>query len=218
VLVTETARHLALWMTYEDTIRVAALKTRATRFERVRGEVRADAAQLVAIDEYLHPRLQEICETLPVRLGRWLESSEWPRRLVERLTRRGRVVTTSSLGGFLLLYGIAGLRRFRRASLRFAVEDARIEVWLAEVARVAAQSPALAVEVAQCQRLVKGYGDTHARGWQSFGLLMDVVARAGATLAPATLAELREAALADERGLALHAALARHALVRPVLT
>ena len=72
--------------------------------------------------------------------------------------------------------------------------------------------PTLAIEVAQCQRLVKGYGDTHERGWKSFGVLMSVVARAGTTLAPTTLAELREAALADERGLALNAALARHAL------
>jgi indolepyruvate ferredoxin oxidoreductase, beta subunit len=211
-LVAESARHLALWMTYEDTIRVAALKTRATRFARVHGEVRAGAGQLVAIDEYLHPRLQEICETLPAGIGRWLERAGWARRVVERLTERGRVVTTSSLGGFLLLYAIAGLRRFRRASLRYAIEDARIEAWLAEIARVAAINPALAVEVAQCQRLVKGYGDTHARGWNSFGVLMGVVARGAAALAPATLAELREAALADERGLALNAALARHAL------
>ena len=211
-LLAESARHLALWMTYEDTIRVAALKTRATRFARVHGEVRADAGQLVAIDEYLHPRLQEICETLPAAIGRWLERPGWPRRLVERLTERGRVVTTSSLTGFLLLYAIAGLRRFRRASLRFALEDARIEAWLAEIARVAALNPVLAIEIAQCQRLVKGYGDTHERGWKSFTTLMAVVARAGAALAPATLAELRDAALADERGLALNAALVRHSL------
>jgi indolepyruvate ferredoxin oxidoreductase beta subunit len=212
LLMAESARHLALWMTYEDTIRVAALKTRATRFARVHGEVRADARQVVAIDEYLHPRLQEICETLPAGIGRWLERPGWPRRLVERLTERGRIVTTSSLAGFLLLYAIAGLRRFRRASLRFALEDARIEAWLGEIARVAAINPALATEVAQCQRLVKGYGDTHARGWTSFTMLMAVVGRAGAALAPATLAELRDAALADERGLALNAALVRHAL------
>jgi indolepyruvate ferredoxin oxidoreductase beta subunit len=212
LLLAESARHLALWMTYEDTIRVAALKTRATRFARVHSEVRADAGQLVAIDEYLHPRLQEICETLPAGIGRWLERPGWPRRLVERLTERGRVITTSSLSGFLLLYAIAGLRRFRRASLRFALEDARIEAWLAEIARIAARSPALAIEVAQCQRLVKGYGDTHARGWASFTTLMGVVARAGAALAPATLAELRDAALADEGGIALNAALVRHAL------
>jgi indolepyruvate ferredoxin oxidoreductase beta subunit len=211
-LIAETARHLALWMTYEDTVRVAALKTRATRFERVHGEVRARDDQLLAIDEYMHPRLQEICETLPAGLGRWLERSGWPRRLVERFTQQGRVVTTSSLPGFLLLYAIAGLRRFRRASGRFAVETARIEAWLADIARIAVRHPALALEVAQCQRLVKGYGDTHARGWRNFGTLMQVVEKKADTLAPATLRELRDAALADERGDALHAALVRHAL------
>ncbi|HUN77000.1 MAG TPA: indolepyruvate oxidoreductase subunit beta family protein, partial [Steroidobacteraceae bacterium] len=36
-----TARQLALWMTFEDTIRVADLKTRSTRFARVRSEIRA---------------------------------------------------------------------------------------------------------------------------------------------------------------------------------
>ena len=35
------ARGLALWMCFEDTIRVADLKTRGTRFRRVRGEVSA---------------------------------------------------------------------------------------------------------------------------------------------------------------------------------
>ncbi|MEO8311511.1 MAG: indolepyruvate oxidoreductase subunit beta family protein [Caldimonas sp.] len=211
-LLAETARHLALWMTYEDTIRVAALKTRATRFERVHGEVRADANQILAIDEYLHPRLQEICETLPAGLGRWLERPGWARRVVERWTAKGRVVTTSSLSGFLLLYAIAGLRRFRRGSLRFAIESERIEAWLAEIARVAATDPALAVEIAQCQRLVKGYGDTHERGWRNFAVLMGVVGRAGAAVPAATLAELREAALADEMGDGLAAALRRHAL------
>jgi indolepyruvate ferredoxin oxidoreductase beta subunit len=211
-LLAETARHLALWMTYEDTIRVAALKTRATRFERVHGEVRAAAGQVLAIDEYLHPRLQEICETLPAGFARWLERPGWARRLVERWTEKGKVVTTSSLSGFLLLYAISGLRRFRRNSVRFAVEGERIDAWLAEIVRVAAIDPALAVEVAQCQRLVKGYGDTHERGWRNFAVLMGVVGRAGAALAPQTLAELRDAALADEHGLGLAAALKRHAL------
>jgi len=211
-LIAETARHLALWMTYEDTIRVAALKTRATRFERVHGEVRVGADQVLAIDEYLHPRLQEICETLPAGFARWLERPGWARRLVERWTEKGKVVTTSSLSGFLLLYAVAGLRRFRRKSLRFAIEAERIDAWLGEIVRVAAIDPALAVEVAQCQRLVKGYGDTHERGWRNFGVLMGVVGRAGAALKPATLAELRDAALADEHGHGLAAALKRHAL------
>ena len=211
-LLDETARHLALWMSYEDTIRVAALKTRGSRFDRVRGEVRAGDDQVLAIDEYLHPRVQEIAETLPAVLGRWIERPGWPRRLVERLTRRGRIVTTSSLSGFLMLYAVAGMKRWRRSTTRFAAEDAAIVAWLACVADTAARNPELAVEVAQCQRLVKGYSDTHERGVRHFDLLMAAVRRAGSTLAPATLRELREAALADEQGDKLKTTLARHAL------
>ena len=211
-LLTETARHLALWMAYEDTIRVAALKIRSSRFERVRDEVRAGADQVLAIDEYLHPRVQEIAETLPASIGRRIEQPGWLRNVVERLTRRGRVVTTSSLGGFLMLYTVAGMKRWRRATTRYATEHAAIEAWLARIAAAAAHNPALAVEIAQCQRLVKGYSDTHERGVRNYEAVMAAVTKAGTTLAPATLRELREAALADEHGAKLKAMVAQHAL------
>jgi len=211
-LVAETARHLALWMSYEDTVRVAQLKTRGTRFERVRGEVRAGADQVLAIDEYLHPRVQEIAETLPASLGRRIERAGWLRGAVERATRKGRIVTTSSLGGFLLLRTVAAMRRWRRATTRYAAENAAIESWLERIAGTAARNPELAVEVARCQRLVKGYSDTHERGTRNFETIMAALEKGGATLAPATLRELREAALADEHGHALGATLARHAL------
>ena len=63
------ARHLALWMSYEDTIRVADLKTRRSRFERFRGEVRAAPEQVVYVTEFMHPRFQELCDTLPAAWG-----------------------------------------------------------------------------------------------------------------------------------------------------
>ncbi|QQC66485.1 indolepyruvate oxidoreductase subunit beta family protein [Paraburkholderia ginsengisoli] len=211
-LVRETARHLALWMSYEDTIRVADLKIRGSRFERVRSEVRAQADQLLAINEFMHPRLEEICETLPASLGNWLMRPHWVHRLVRRFTREGRVVTTSSLRGYLMLYAVSRMRGWRRATLRYQVEDARIEHWLSQVLDAAQRNTALAVEVAQCQRLVKGYSDTHARGLANYEKVMAAVARAGALLAPATLRELREAALADEHGKKLQEALGRHAL------
>ena len=211
-LVAETARHLALWMSYEDTARVAALKTRGTRFERVRAEVGVRADQVLAIDEYLHPRLQEIAETLPAAIGRRLERPGWLRTLALRMTARGRVVTTSSLSGFLMLRAVAAMKRWRRSTTRFAAENAAIEAWLAQIVAAAVLNPALAVEVAQCQRLVKGYSDTHERGLRNFEAVMAAVRKGGAAVAPATVRELREAALADEHGEQLGAALARHAL------
>ena len=211
-LLAETARHLALWMAYEDTARVAQLKTRGERFERVKSEVRAGADQVLAIDEYLHPRVQEIAETLPAAIGRRIERPGWLRSAVERATRNGRIVTTSSLGGFLLLRSVASMRHWRRATTRYAAENAAIEAWLARIAETAKTHPELAVEVARCQGLVKGYSDTHARGFRNFETVMAAVQKAGVALAPATLRELREAALADEHGQALDATLARHAL------
>jgi indolepyruvate ferredoxin oxidoreductase beta subunit len=211
-LLRETARHLALWMSYEDTARVAALKTRATRFERVRGEARVQPGQVLAINEYMHPRLQEICETLPGGLGRWLMGSTLPKRIVERFTQHGRVIRTSSLHGYLMLRTVAAMKRWRRSTMRYAEENRRIEEWLARIAGIAARNPELAVELAQCQRLVKGYSDTHERGIRNYDTVMRAVERAGTALAPATLREWRDAALADEHGDKLQAALARHAM------
>ena len=208
-LLTETARHLALWMSYEDTVRVADLKTRRSRFERVAQEVRLADGQLLDIGEFLHPRVEEIADTLPASLGRRLLASPRLRAWVGRWTREGRVVKTSSVRGFLLLYAVASLRGMRRGSLRFEIETARITAWLARVAAIAPRDPALALEVARCQRLVKGYGDTHARGWRNFERLMQAVDRLPAGVMPAaSLRALREAALADEGGTALDAALA----------
>ena len=208
-LLSETARHLALWMSYEDTIRVADLKTRATRFERVAGEVKLAEGQLLSIHEFMHPRLQEICETLPAPLGRWLANSGAPRRLVERLTRKGRIINTTSLGSFLLLYVLAGMKRWRRSNLRHAAEMARIAQWMERVQAWARTNPMMALEVAQCQRLVKGYSDTHERGLRNFDTVMAALDRVGAAMTPAALRELREAALADEHGHKLREALAR---------
>jgi indolepyruvate ferredoxin oxidoreductase beta subunit len=208
-LVDETARHLALWMSYEDTVRVADLKTRRSRFDRVSGEVRLDAAQHLGIHEFLHPRIEEIADTLPAGLGRWLLATPWARACVAPFTRKGRVVQTSSIRGYLLLYLIAALRPMRPASLRFGVEHQRIKAWLADIVRLAPTHPALALEVARAQRLVKGYGDTHARGWGNFCKIMRCLPQLQAMPQGAQqLAALVQAALADDSGQALDALLA----------
>ena len=97
-LLAETARGLALWMSYEDTIRVAELKTRASRLDRVAQEVRLAPDQLLRVREFLHPRLEEIADTVPAWLGRALLARTPLRSLLEHLTRRGRLVETTSRG------------------------------------------------------------------------------------------------------------------------
>ncbi|PAT43738.1 indolepyruvate oxidoreductase subunit beta family protein [Vandammella animalimorsus] len=218
----ETARHLALWMSYEDTPRVADLKTRASRFERVRAESQA-GEQMLHIHEFMHPRLQEVCETLPAPAGHWLMQSGLPRRIVERLTRKGRVVHTNSLHGYLLLRAVAWAARWRQRTTRYARENAMIEDWLARITAAVPEQPALALEIARCQNLVKGYSDTHERGQRNYRTLMQAIdtAQAQGSLTPALLESWRKAALADEHGHELRETLAASgiaiAIVQPAI-
>jgi indolepyruvate ferredoxin oxidoreductase beta subunit len=202
-LLEATARSLALWMTFEDTIRVADLKTRASRFVRVRDEIRADPGQLFGITEFMKPRVEEIAGTLPAALGRWVLGSPRLSGWLSRWTG-GKQIRTSTVGGFLVLYVLGGFKRWRRSTLRFQEENARIEEWLGRIEQLAADHYSLAVELARAQKLVKGYGETHERGWRNFtalvGQLEFLAARSdGAAL----LSRLQDAALADEEGEAL---------------
>ena len=197
------ARSLALWMTFEDTIRVADLKTRSERFARVRDEMRAGPGQLFGITEFLRPGVAEIAGTLPAPLGSWVLRSPRVMRRLNRYTG-GRQVRTTTVSGFLLLRSIAGLRRWRRATCRFRQENARIEAWLAAIERHAAPRYALAVEFARSQRLLKGYGETYERGWRNFCALSQQLELLAARPDGAVLlSRLQEAALADEEGATL---------------
>ena len=202
----EMARQLALWMCFEDIIRVADLKTRRSRIERVRAEVRAKPGQPVLVTEFLKPGVDEWCSLLPTWLARRIlraaDRGGWRRRL-----NVGLHVRTSSVTGFLLLWTLARCKRLRRGTYRFREEQARIETWLDRVAQAHETSPAFALEAAKCANLVKGYGDTHERGVRSFERTMACLdACASAPDPAASLRTLREAALAAPEGGKLDAA------------
>lgn len=201
----EMARALALWMAYEDVMRVAQLKIRRARMDEVRDEVKAAPGQIVHVSEYMHPRWEEVCDTLPAGLGAWLLGNNALKRLSAPLFAKGRRVRTTNVGWFLALRMLARRRRKRRSTLRYRIENARIEAWLAAIAREA--DPATAIELARTQNLIKGYGDTHARGLAKFETVMDAYRRIqGRPDAASTLRRLREAALKDEDGTALEGA------------
>lgn len=194
----ETARYLALWMSYEDAIRVADLKIRRSRFARVKDESRATDQQVVHINEFLHPGINEFADIAPESIGRWLLKSGFAKKTIGWFVGKGTVLETTSLSGFARLYFMASLRSMRRNSLRFRAEQSKITEWLAKIPATAKTNYALALEIAQCPRLVKGYGETHERGSRKF----DDVLRALPELesrddAAARLRSLREAALAD---------------------
>jgi indolepyruvate ferredoxin oxidoreductase beta subunit len=205
-LAAEVARHLALWMAYEDIIRVADLKTRASRFERVRREVGAKEGEPVVVIDFLKPGVEEFASVLPHALGK---------KLISWAERRGKLdaynvgmhIKTSSLPGYLLVRSLAWLRAWRPMSYRYREEQQLIERWLGLVADAARRDVALACEVAECARLIKGYGDTHRRGKGNFLAIVDALVEnpptADAREQAAAIRKAREAALADPDGQAL---------------
>ncbi len=205
----EVARYLALWMSYEDVIRVADLKTRAERAHRVRAEVGAKPDEPVRITEFLKPGIDEFSSLLPPAPGRALMRWAERRGLTARL-QWARRVRTDTISGFLQLWLLARLRWWRRRSYRFAEENALIERWLDALALLAGADYGFAVEWAECANLLKGYGETQARGHNNFRRIFDtliVPALDGGPADAAALRSAREAALADPDGTALNDAL-----------
>jgi indolepyruvate ferredoxin oxidoreductase beta subunit len=201
------AKHIANAMAYDDVIRVADLKTRASRFDRIRREVTSKPDQLVYTTEFMHPRMDEVCGTLPAWLGKAIEGRPKLFRALDRIVNRGRRVQTSTVRWFLPLYVIGGLKRFRRSTLRHAREVLHRDRWLDRVRAVAPKNYDLACELLENRRLIKGYSDTHARGTSKFDRVMEVAARLeGREDAADWVRRLRQAALLDEEGKALDAA------------
>ncbi len=202
----EAARLLSLWMSYEDVIRVAELKTRSSRFERVRSGVQAKDDQPVVITDYLKPGVEEIADILPPgpagRLRAWDAA---------RVRHRGKgfsfglKLKTSTVAGFLSLRLLSLFKPRRRKSSRFLIEQATIERWLGALTRLgmAALDRELVLEIARCARLVRGYGETQRRGRQAlekiFAELLENEAAASRGLAPLkqALRAALDAALAD---------------------
>ncbi|MGW9211539.1 indolepyruvate oxidoreductase subunit beta family protein [Embleya sp. NPDC055664] len=218
-LTTETARHAALWMCYQDTIQVGLQKIRRRRIEDIRERARTEPGQPMQVREYLHPQLEEITDTLPARVGDPLSRSALFGRLVARLTRNGMVVNTTGVVGYTMLWTMAGMRPLRPRSGRFGREQAAIDAWLDLVVETASSDYALACEIVECRRVVKGYGDTYRHGSESFAILLDAARELrGRDDAATVLAGLTSAALADENGTALReavAALAAKSRARP---
>jgi indolepyruvate ferredoxin oxidoreductase beta subunit len=204
-LVRETARHLALRMSFEDVIRVAQAKIDPARLARIRADLKLGPDEPLALTEFFKPGIEELCSILPPALARPILALARRRGWLGKVHWRMDVRTTS-VTGFLRLKLLANLRPWRVRSHRYREEQRAIESWLALIARAAPLSGALALEIADCARLIKGYGDTHARGMGNFAEIESRVIRpalAGA-YAPAVAADAvaaaRIAALADPDG------------------
>ncbi|RXH18962.1 indolepyruvate oxidoreductase subunit beta family protein [Bradyrhizobium guangzhouense] len=198
------AKYLANAMSYDDVIRVADLKTRASRRARIESELEMSDGQVLQTTEFMHPRMEEVMGMLPAGFGRWLGAR--PRLLgwLDRRVNKGRRVKTYSLPWFLVLYAVGGMRGLRRRSLRHAIETAHRDAWLKAAIEAVGTNYRLGVEILQCRRLVKGYSDTHSRGLSKFDRTLAAIKLVERREDAADWARrLREAALKDSAGTAL---------------
>ena len=202
----EAARHLALWMCYEDMIRVASLKGRASRLARIRGEVQARNGDVVRVYDLFKPSIHEIAAILPHAMGAWLERRP-PATGRQRHRGKGVTLQASSVFGAIALRSAAALRPLRPFSLRFAQEQAAIDDWLAVLEKTLAVETnvgfGVALEVARLPRLLKGYGDTHDSGRENFRRILNVCRNGdhgGLAGTPEALRAAIAAALDDPEG------------------
>jgi indolepyruvate ferredoxin oxidoreductase, beta subunit len=215
----EMARWLALWMAFDDIVRVADLKSRAARWQRVQGEVKAGDDDLLKVYDHFKPGIPEFAALLPPALAHKLVA--WDRKRVARGRPAWALplkIGTHSVFGMLALRTLASLKWLRVRGSRFALEQQMIEQWLQGVVQGTQRGWELGHEIALCGRLIKGYGATNERGKENLLHVLQHLAQGGVPAEAAqAIRAAREAALADDAGKALDAMLVQHgAPPRPV--
>ena len=212
-LLKEVARHLAVRMSYEDVVRVAQAKIKPERLQRIAQDELRVKDEPFSVHDFLKPGIEELTQLLPPAFARPI------RRYAERKGWTGRVyfgmeINTTSVSGYLRFLMLAKLRRLRPYGIRYKEEQAQIEAWLALIAKAAPRSTDLALEIAECARLIKGYGDTHARGLSNYRAIETrliepaLAGRIQPAQAADAVANARTAALVDPEGESLAKCLA----------
>jgi indolepyruvate ferredoxin oxidoreductase beta subunit len=212
-LLKEAARHLAVRMSYEDVVRVAQAKIAPERMRRIaRDELRVKN-EPYSVHDFLKPGIEELCQLLPSFLARPILNVSQRKGWLGRVYF-GMEINSTSVSGYLRFLMLAKLRWLRPHGHRYAQEQAQIEAWLGLIVQASRQSPALGLEVAECARLIKGYGDTHARGLANYHIVETRLIRPALAghippqRAADAVASARTAALVDPDGESLAKCLA----------
>ena len=197
-MLTEIARLMAARMSYEDLIRIAQLKL-AGLADRSRTQPRS-----VDVRKF---RLDELVSVLPAVIAEYvLDALEWAGWNHRNVKLR---FNSASWFGILRLKIGAGLRRWRRYSVRYAKERVWVERWLHMIDRSLTRQPAAASEIVQTAAMIRGYGDVYRQGMADWDAIIDGLAKPtfdGVLALPdlaGAVAEARAAALPDPRQAAL---------------
>ena len=196
----EIARLMAMRMSYEDPIRIAQLKLA----EREAGTDLPHPASTGNLRKF---RLDELVGALPAVVAEpVLDMLEWA-----GWTHKPVLMNFSSASrwGIRRLKIEAGLRRWRRFSVRYAKERVWVERWLHMIDRSLTKQPAATSEIVQTATMIQGYGDIYRQGLADWHAIIDGLVKPTfdgvlplADLAGA-VAEARAAAMPDRRQVAL---------------
>ncbi len=197
-MLTEIARLMAARMSYEDLIRIAQLKLAGVA-DRSRTQARS-----VDVRKF---RLDELVSVLPAVIAEYLlDALEWAGWNHRNVKLR---FSSKSWFGILRLKMGAGLRRWRRYSVRYAKERVWVERWLHMIDRSLTRQPAAASEIVQTATMIHGYGDVYRQGMADWNAIIDGLAKPtfdGVLALPdlaGAVAQARAAALPDPRQSAL---------------
>ena len=161
------AKTLAMRMTYEDAVRVAFLKLKPGRLDRIRRDMGVKPGQILQVTDYLKPDAAEIYGIMPnvlvgpmLLLGRITGIGGWLGRQHFTFQQHPKV---TSFSGHMTFRFLTLFKPFRLSSHRFRQEWRLIRQYTALVIANARLDYELALLIAESGRLVKGYGDTRRK-------------------------------------------------------
>ncbi len=196
----EIAQLMAMRMSYEDPIRIAQLKLAEC-------EAASDLRGPAPTSDIRKFRLDELIGALPALVAEpMLDMLEWAGWTHMPVSIQFNGATRP---GILRLKIEAGLRRWRRSSVRYAKERMWVERWLHMIDRSLTKQPAATSEIVQTATMIQGYGDRYRQGMADWHAIIDGLAKPtfdGALPLPdlaGAIAEARAAALPDPRQIAL---------------
>ena len=209
----EAARWLALWMAFDDIVRVADLKSRASRWQRVVAEVKAQPGELLRVYDHFKPGVPELAALLPNALAKPL--LRWQARRLQHGQEPWALalkIGSHSVLGLLALRTLASLKWLRPHGSRFQQEQQDIEAWLQAVQAGLQEDWGLGAALARCGQLIKGYGSTNERAKRNLQHIVTHLAspalNPSAVWRAQAIEQARTAALQDEEGVALNSRMA----------
>jgi hypothetical protein len=198
-MLVEIARLMAMRMSYEDPVRIAQLKL--AEFNEGAG---GNYNPVVDIRKF---RADELVSALPAVIAEYLiDALEWAGWAHKQISIG---FSAASRMGVRRLKIEAGLKRWRRYSVRYARERMWVERWLHMIDRSLTKQRAAAGEIVQTATMIQGYGDVYRQGMADWNAIIDGLAKPtfDGVLALSDLGgavkEARAAALPDPRQAAL---------------